>query len=166
MEVSGVFNTWVTALIKASCCSLRRISRIRNVVLRTSPVISNRKKTMPKTSRATSRGLSRIQPTLSAIASATRQAPSVLKKAIDLRRPLTAIGAIVMPEGRKQNAEREKQKQQASNPLPTAYCLLPTAYCLLLPLGCFLQLGNLRVRSPLYLLLADESDALGETKYL
>jgi hypothetical protein len=46
---------------------------------------------MPKTSIATSRQLRMIQPTLSAVANATRQAPKVMKKAIDLRRPLTGM---------------------------------------------------------------------------
>src|SRR6266498_4919824 len=72
---------------------------------------------------------------------------------------------------RRQKAESSKQttKSKSSRPvthclLPTAYCLLPTAHCS--RLGCFLQLGNLRARSPLYLLFADESDSLGETKHL
>ena len=37
MEAIGVFNSWVTALMKLSCCSLRRISRTRKPVLRISP---------------------------------------------------------------------------------------------------------------------------------
>ena len=33
MDATGVFNSWVTALMKASCCSFRRISRTRKMVL-------------------------------------------------------------------------------------------------------------------------------------
>ena len=33
----GVFSSWVTALMKASCCSLRRISRTRKMVFSTTP---------------------------------------------------------------------------------------------------------------------------------
>jgi hypothetical protein len=51
------------------------------------------KKTMPSINRTTSLVLRRIHPTFNATARATRQAPSVMKKAIDfLRRPLTRIG--------------------------------------------------------------------------
>src|SRR6202140_4769063 len=39
MEATGVFSSCVTALMKASCCSFRRISRTRNVVLRTTPLL-------------------------------------------------------------------------------------------------------------------------------
>src|ERR1041385_4243284 len=78
--------------MNASCCSLRLISRIRNVVLSTTPKISTTKKMMPKTSSATSRQLSIIQPTFNATASATRHAPSVMKNATDfLRRALTRM---------------------------------------------------------------------------
>src|ERR1051326_5726112 len=87
----GVFSSWVTALMKASCCSLRRISRTRKMGLRTSPAMMALKKTMPRTSSAAVRQLSRIQLTLSAHASPTRHAPSVMKKATDLRWPLSLI---------------------------------------------------------------------------
>jgi hypothetical protein len=63
--------------------------------LRTSPKIIRTKKIIPKTNRATSRQFSRIQPTFSAIANATRQEARVIKKAIDLRRPLTLMAGIV-----------------------------------------------------------------------
>ena len=49
---------------------------------------------MPRMSSATSRQLSRIQPTLSATASATSHEPSVIKKTIDLRRPLIRMTAL------------------------------------------------------------------------
>src|ERR1043166_4679916 len=77
--------------MKASCCSLRRISRTRKRGLRTRPAIMALKKTMPRTSSAAVRQLSRIQLTLSATASPTRQAPSVMKKATDLRWPLNLM---------------------------------------------------------------------------
>src|ERR1043165_4926153 len=82
--------------MKASCCSLRRISRIRKVVLTISPKMSRSKKTMPSTRNTTCRKLRMIQPTLNATASATRHAPSVTKNATDLRRRgLTRIERIV-----------------------------------------------------------------------
>src|ERR1041384_5398383 len=72
--------------MNASCCSLRLILRLRNGVVRTT------KKMRPKTSSATSRQLSIIQPTFNATASATRHAPSVMKNATDfLRRALTRM---------------------------------------------------------------------------
>src|SRR5690348_7855644 len=78
--------------MNASCCSLLLISRIRKVVLSTTPKISTTKKMMPKTNSATSRQLRIIQPTFNATASATRHAPSVMKNAIDLlRRALTRM---------------------------------------------------------------------------
>src|ERR1041385_3829136 len=91
MEASGVLSSCVTELMKASCCSLRRISRIKKVVFSTRPAIISTKKIMPRTSIATSRQLRMIQLTLSATAAATSNDPSVMKKAIDLRRPETAI---------------------------------------------------------------------------
>src|SRR5919206_4394863 len=91
MEAIGVFSSWETALMKALCCSFRRISRTRKIVLRTSPAMMALKNMMPRTSSATLRQLSRIQLTLSATASPTRQAPSVMKKATDLRWPLSLM---------------------------------------------------------------------------
>src|SRR5262249_37859970 len=90
--------------------SLRRISRMRKVVFRTNPKIRTTKKMIPKTSSTTSRGCSRIQPTFSAIATATRHAPSVMKKATDLRRRgltrilhcISGAGAGIRSRGRYQ----------------------------------------------------------------
>src|ERR1700680_1175415 len=44
MDAIGVFNSWVTALMKLSCFSLRRISRTRKIVLRTRPATMAPKK--------------------------------------------------------------------------------------------------------------------------
>src|SRR5947209_15729874 len=77
--------------MKASCCSLRRISRTRKMVLRMSPAMMTPKKMTPSTSRATLRQLSRTQLTLSVRASPTRHAPSVMKNAMDLRWPLSLM---------------------------------------------------------------------------
>ena len=35
----GVFSSWVTAFRKLSCCSLRRTSRTRKIVLRMTPAM-------------------------------------------------------------------------------------------------------------------------------
>src|SRR5438105_9831123 len=91
MEAIGVFSSWETALMKASCCALRRISRTRKMVLRMRPAMMALKKMTPSTSRATLRQLSSTQLTLSATASPTRHAPSVMKKAMDLRWPLSLM---------------------------------------------------------------------------
>src|SRR5918911_3166474 len=91
MEAIGVFSSWETALMKALCCSLRRISRTRKIVLRTRPAMMALKKMTPRTSSATLRQLSRIQLTLSVTASPTRHAPSVMKNATDLRWPLSLM---------------------------------------------------------------------------
>src|SRR6185503_20099178 len=100
MEAIGVFNSCVTALIKASCCSLRRISRIRKVVLSTTPNISTMKKIIPKISSASSVRLRMIQPKLRATASATRHAPSVMKNMTDFRRrALTRMVLILSIRG-------------------------------------------------------------------
>ena len=68
IEVIGVFNSCVTALMKLSCCSLRRISRTRKTVLRIRPRMMATKKTTPKKSRTPLRQLRMIQLTLSATA--------------------------------------------------------------------------------------------------
>src|SRR6266478_659446 len=74
MDAMGVFSSWVTALIKLSCCSLRRISRTRKLVFTI------------------------IQPTLSATASATRHTPSTIKNAIVLRREVIRMEAAVLDD--------------------------------------------------------------------
>src|SRR5260221_8170608 len=84
MEATGVFSSWVTALRKLSCCSLRRISRTRKIVFRTSPVIIAPKKTMPRTRGTTRRQFSTIQPTLRPTARSTRMVPNVMKNAMAL----------------------------------------------------------------------------------
>src|SRR2546423_7785194 len=91
MEAIGVFSSCETALMNASCCSLRRISRTRKIVLRMRPAMMTPKKMTPSTSRATLRQLSRIQLTFSVKASPTRHAPSVMKNAMDLRWPLSLM---------------------------------------------------------------------------
>src|SRR5947209_2630561 len=91
MEAIGVFNSWETALMKASCCSLRRISRTRKMVLRMRPAMMTLKKLTPSTRSATLRQLSRTQLTFRVTASPTRHAPSVMKNAMDLRWPLSLM---------------------------------------------------------------------------
>ena len=48
MEATGVFSSWVTALMNESCCSLRRISRTRKMVFSTIPAMMSRKKMTPE----------------------------------------------------------------------------------------------------------------------
>ena len=51
MEATGVFSSCVTALMKASCCSLRRISRTRKMVFSTTPPMIIASSRIPKNSR-------------------------------------------------------------------------------------------------------------------
>src|SRR4029077_17914751 len=94
MEAMGVFSSWVTALMKLSCCSLRRISRIRKLVFTIIPAISRAKKITPRKSRTPSRQFRMIQPTFSPTASSTRQTPRTTKKAIALRRLLIRMAGF------------------------------------------------------------------------
>ena len=50
IDATGVFSSWVTALMNASCCSLRRISRTRKMVLSTTPVMMSGKARRPRIS--------------------------------------------------------------------------------------------------------------------
>src|SRR5579872_1586858 len=87
MAATGVFNSCVTALMKASCCSLRRISRTKKMVFTTTPPMIRAIRSMPRKSRMPLRQLSNTQPTYSRMTTDIRQAPSAMKKAIDFRRP-------------------------------------------------------------------------------
>src|ERR1700681_1075330 len=73
--------------MNASCCSLRRISRTRKMVLSTTPVMKRGKTTRPTMRRPTFCQLTMIQPTLRAMAPPARQTPRTMKKATDFRRP-------------------------------------------------------------------------------
>ena len=76
MLASGVFSSWVTAWMKASCCSLLRISRIRNAVFSTSPPTSTTKLITPSSTRSPARQLTTMKPTLRAAATAISPLPS------------------------------------------------------------------------------------------
>ena len=91
MLAMGVLSSWVTALRKESCRSLRRISRTRKTVLRTTPATRTAKRIMPRTAKATVRSLRIIQ-ALCVMARPTRRAPSVMKKAMAPRRRVMFIG--------------------------------------------------------------------------
>src|SRR5271165_48964 len=93
MEVIGVFNSCVTAFRKLSCRSLRRTSRTRKMVLRTTPAMSSAKKGMPMTRGTRRRQLRMIQPTLSVTATPTRHAPSTMNSTTFRLRPLILMGA-------------------------------------------------------------------------
>src|SRR5579864_7348099 len=91
MAATGVFNSWVTALMKASCCSLRRISRTRKAVFTTTPPMTIASRMMPRNRRMPLRQLSRTQPMYSSRMTEMRPAPSAMKNAMDLRRPATTM---------------------------------------------------------------------------
>src|ERR1700733_14427047 len=82
----GGFSSGVTALMKPSCCSLRRISRTRKMVFRIIPAMMAAKNITPKNSNTPSRQLRMVQPTVSAMARATREQPSTTKKRRGARR--------------------------------------------------------------------------------
>src|SRR3954466_13530076 len=73
--------------MKESCCSLRRISRTRKIVLMTMPAMITMKKIDPKTMRTPSRQFSTSQLTFSVTAAATRQMPNTVKKMVLRWRP-------------------------------------------------------------------------------
>src|SRR5438876_7017523 len=91
-EAIGVFSSCVTALIKLSCCSLRRISRTKKLVLTISPAISTAKRMTPKNSITSWSQLRMIQLTFSAIASITRHTPSTTKNTMALLRLVVRMG--------------------------------------------------------------------------
>src|SRR5438034_5870391 len=91
IDATGVFSSWVTALMNAPCCSFRRISRTRKIVLSTTPVMISGKARTPRISIPAWRQLTMTQPMLSARAPADRQTPRTMKNAMDFRRPPDAI---------------------------------------------------------------------------
>src|SRR5882762_1693454 len=91
IEATGVFSSWVTAWMNAPCCSFRRISRTRKIVLSTTPVMMSGKARAPRISIPASRQLTMTQPMLSARAPADRRTPRTMKKAMDFRRPPDVI---------------------------------------------------------------------------
>src|SRR5712692_10493912 len=91
IDATGVFNSWVTALMNAPCCSFRRISRTRKIVLSTTPVMMSGKARTPRISIPASRQLTITQPMLSARAPAVTQTPRTMKNAMDFRRPPDVI---------------------------------------------------------------------------
>jgi len=78
----GRFQFVVTALRKLSWRSFRRISRTMKIVLTTRPAMITPKKIIPKTSGTTCRQWNTIHVMFRKTASATRQAPSVMKNAM------------------------------------------------------------------------------------
>src|SRR5580704_3944964 len=121
MEVMGVFSSWVTALMKPSCCSLRRISRTRKIVFRIIPAMIAAKKITPKNSSTPSRQFRMVQPTVRAMARATREQPSTTKKAIVFLRlaictvsnqDCTAKKRARATHGRRGNGLKERQANQ------------------------------------------------------
>src|SRR5277367_5317627 len=93
MDVIGVFSSCVTAFRKLSCRSLRRTSRTRKMVLRTTPAMSSAKKGMPMSIGTRRRQLRMIQPTLRATAAPSMHAPRTMKKIVLRFRPLILMGA-------------------------------------------------------------------------
>ena len=87
MDATGVFNSCVTALMKASCCSLRRISRTRKMVFRTMPAMISSTDRMPRSSRMPVPPVQQDPTDVEDEDDADRPTPKAMKKAIDFRRP-------------------------------------------------------------------------------
>src|SRR3979490_1878242 len=86
IDATGVFSSWVTLWMNASCCSFRRISRTRKIVLSTTPVMMSGKMRTPRISIPASRQLTMTQLMLRKRTAAVRQTPRTIKKAMDRRR--------------------------------------------------------------------------------
>src|ERR1700722_12449847 len=86
MLAMGVLSSWVTALRKESCRSLRRISRMRKTVLRTTKAMSAAKRMTPRTAMARVRLFRTIQVMLRVTARPTVRTPRVMKVAMAPRR--------------------------------------------------------------------------------
>src|SRR5271167_1113839 len=91
MEAIGVLSSCVTALMKLSCCSFRRISRRRKIVLRTSPAEMAPKKITPRKTLIPSRQLRMIQPKPTATATPARPTPRTRNVMVALRRLVMRI---------------------------------------------------------------------------
>src|SRR5215475_14853723 len=116
----GVFSSWVTALMKLSCCSLRRISRTRKIVFRMMPAAIAQKKINPRKTLTPSCQLRMIHPLPTASAVPASPTPSVRKKAIVLRREVMRI------EGYRGDCiSREIKAVKACGSLPIDLCLHP-----------------------------------------
>src|SRR5438034_1646320 len=107
IDATGVFSSWVTALMNAPCCSFRRISRTRKIVLSTTPVMISGKARTPRISIPAWRQLTMTQPTLSASAPADRQTPRTMKNAMDFRRPPDVIRHSIAARGESLASHRD-----------------------------------------------------------
>ena len=88
MLASGVFSSWVTAWMKASCCSPRRISRIRNSVFSTRPPTRTTEVITPSSTSSPARQLTTMKLTLRKTATAIRPLPNSAARTMDrLRLP-------------------------------------------------------------------------------
>src|SRR5436309_1642911 len=107
IDATGVFSSWVTALMNAPCCSFRRISRTRKIVLSTTPVMISGKARTPRISIPAWRQLTMTQPMLSASAPADRQTPRTMKNAMDFRRPPDVIRHSIAARGESLASHRD-----------------------------------------------------------
>src|SRR5450432_1107598 len=94
----GVFSSWVTALIKLSCCSLRLISRTRKVVFKINPAAITPKKITPRITFTSKRQFKIIQPNPIATTSAARHTPSDRNVIIARRRLVMRIRGFYRAE--------------------------------------------------------------------
>src|SRR6266571_1132841 len=107
IDATGVFSSWVTALMNAPCCSFLRISRTRKIVLSTTPVMISGKARTPRISIPAWRQLTMTQPMLSASAPADRQTPRTMKNAMDFRRPPDVIRHSIAARGESLASHRD-----------------------------------------------------------
>src|SRR5271167_4175579 len=145
MEVMGVFSSCVTAFKKLFCCSLRRISRTRKMVLRMSPAMMKPKKMTPRTNGTSWRQLRMIQLMLSTIAAAASDTPSVTKNAMAVLRLVMRMDEVRIAK----SLWADEQPQAAPScprglPLPRFRCLSQCHALLHGHLGFLLPAGLLQ----------------------
>src|ERR1700674_1052177 len=109
MEAIGVLSSCVTALMKLSCGSFRRISRNRKMVLRTSPPVMAPKKITPRKTLIPSRQFRMIQPKPTATATPARPTPSTRNVIVALRRLVMRMTRFYR-EGKENRSEEVKQR--------------------------------------------------------
>src|ERR1700730_17279237 len=114
MEAIGVLSSWVTALMKLSCCSLRRILRNRKIVLSTSRVVMAPKKITPRKTLIPSRQFRMIQPKPTATATPARPTPSTRNVIVALRRLVMRMARFYR-EGKENRREAMGQRGLQEN---------------------------------------------------
>src|SRR6202142_177677 len=129
MEAIGVLSSCVTALMKLSCCSFRRISRNRKMVLRTNPAVRAAKKITPRKTLIPSRQLRMIQPKPTATATPARPTPRT-------RNVMVALRLLVMRMARfyREGKENRREVRKEGLSVDLFFLCVPSCPLWLMPL--------------------------------